>query len=125
MPRLRRSAPGSRARLGLANVLRDLALRTESPARSTELAQAMPLYVDTLLTDPRDPSLMFEYGRALELLGQRSAALDLYKDAIAINENDARPHIALAAAYIEAEPPDVAAAKAALAQADKINPLYA
>ncbi|CAN0589203.1 unnamed protein product, partial [Laminaria digitata] len=76
------------ARIGYANSLRDMGAKTAHPADSQELAQAIPLYLSALKAEPRNPQVLFEYGRALELQGDLPAALALYRDAAAIDEQD-------------------------------------
>ncbi len=109
------------ARLGLANVLREMASREKVPSESLNLARAMPVYLTTLRSEPKNPKILFEYGRALELIGDLSAALALYRDAATFDEKDVRPHLRMVAAYAEQAEPDVAKAKASLKRAKKIE----
>jgi predicted Zn finger-like uncharacterized protein len=89
------------ARIGYANALRDEADKADNPERSPELAQAIPLYLAALAAQPKNPQVLFEYGRALELQGDLPAALSLYRDAAALDEKDPRPHLKMVAAYLE------------------------
>lgn len=111
------------ARVGLANALRDLAAKADEPTRAPELAKAFAIYLDALQRNPQDATLFFEYGRALELQGQRGRALALYRDAIAIDEKDVRPHLAMIRQFMDRPQPDLDQAKASLKSAEQIAPL--
>lgn len=100
------------ARLGYANSLRDTAARTRRPQVSKELAESIPLYLRALHAEPQNPQVLFEYGRALELQGDLSAALALYTDAASLDEKDPRPHLKMVAAHLEQG--DIPAAKVSL-----------
>lgn len=89
------------AQLGYANALRDMAGKTRHPSESKDLAEAIPLYLAALRAEPRNPQVLFEYGRALELQGDLSAALALYLDASKHDEDDPRPHLKMVAAYLD------------------------
>src|SRR5262249_7878365 len=61
------------------------------------------------------------YGRAMELQHNIGAALELYSEAAELDEKDVRPHLKMASAFIEKDPPDLAAAKKSVAIARKIE----
>jgi tetratricopeptide (TPR) repeat protein len=109
------------AKIGYANTLRDMSLRTKNPAQATTLAEAMPIYLAALNENARNPTVLFEYGRALEIQGNLGTALALYREATVIDEKDVRPHLKIVAAYLEAEPPDLDAANRSLKIAQKIE----
>jgi predicted Zn finger-like uncharacterized protein len=111
------------AKIGLANTLRDIAARSPVPSKSAELARAVPLYNEAVERDPKNANLSFEYGRALELQGQGERALEIYRQAVAINEKDARPYLAMIAFFMRSAKPNLDEAKAALKQAEKAAPL--
>ncbi|MCA9548546.1 MAG: tetratricopeptide repeat protein [Myxococcales bacterium] len=107
------------ARIGHANALRDEAAKSNDPGASAELAQAIPLYLAALAAEPKNPQVLFEYGRALELQGDLPAALSLYRDAASLDEKDPRPHLKMVAAYLEQG--EVAEAKASLERGRNIE----
>jgi predicted Zn finger-like uncharacterized protein len=110
------------AKIGLANTLRDLGGRALRPESSPELARAMPIYIETLRENPNHPKVVFEYGRALELQNKLDAALQLYRDAASLDDKDPRPHLAIVAAYVDRQNPDLPSAKVSLAKAESISP---
>lgn len=106
------------ANLGYANAIRDLGAKSGDDAA---VARAVPIYLKLLLDNPKNPTVMFEYGRAMELQHNIPAALELYGEAAGIDEKDVRPHLKMASAFIEAEPPDLANAARSVAFARKIE----
>ncbi|NJK89549.1 MAG: tetratricopeptide repeat protein, partial [Myxococcales bacterium] len=109
------------AALGEANMLREQAARSRVPAETEELAAALPLYRAVMERAPKNPKVMFEHGRALEMQGDLPAALELYREAANLDANDVRPHLRMAAAHLEAEPPSIEEAKAAMDAALRIE----
>jgi tetratricopeptide (TPR) repeat protein len=109
------------AKLGEANMLRERAEREEDPGASEDLSRATELYTEALDDAPDDPRVLFEYGRALELSGEEARALELYEKAAASDGSDPRPHLRMAAAFLERETPDVARARSALDVAREIE----
>jgi len=109
------------ARLGQANMLRARAERTPRPAESEALGAAFAHYVQAWAQAPENPKVLFELGRALELEGQLGNALSLYQEAASLDEEDVRPHLRMAAAFMEQASPDLAAAKASLKTAQAIE----
>jgi tetratricopeptide (TPR) repeat protein len=109
------------SQVGYANALRDMSLREKKPAQSTRLAEAIPVYLGALAKSPKNPAVLFEYGRALEIAGDINGALALYREAAAIDEKDVRPHLKMVAAFLDRQPPDLAAAQASLTRAQKIE----
>jgi tetratricopeptide (TPR) repeat protein len=109
------------AQIGLANTLRDLCTKARVPKDCPQLAQAIPIYLEALRKHPDDAKVIFEYGRALELLDRLEAALQLYRDAVKLDSDDPRPHLAIVKAFIEAPSPDIAAAKQSLKKAEELN----
>jgi tetratricopeptide (TPR) repeat protein len=110
------------ARLGLANTLRDIGARAPNPKESSELAQAMPIYIEVTLLEPDNANANFEYGRALEIEGKLDSALQLYREAARNDANDSRPHLAIVAAYLDSPRPDFAAVHAPLKIAADLAP---
>ncbi len=109
------------ARLGRANMLRAMASRADEPSQSLELARAIPLYMTALSEQPQQPQVMFEFGRALELDGDLRAALALYEQAAAQDAKDVRPHLRMAAAYLDRKPVQLDKAKTHLSTAVTIE----
>lgn len=109
------------ALVGQANVLRDMASKQPDPSAAEQLSEAIPIYVRALREGPTDPKVMFEFGRALELDGELQAALALYAGAAALDDEDVRPHLRMAAAFVERNPPDMKAASKALNRAQAIE----
>ncbi|MEE2900834.1 MAG: tetratricopeptide repeat protein, partial [Myxococcota bacterium] len=110
------------ARLGLANTLRDIGARAPQPKDTPELAQAMPIYIEITLLQPDNANAIFEYGRAFEIIGQLDNALQLYREAAKQDETDARPHLAIVAAYLDSERPDLDAVRGPLKLAGDLAP---
>ena len=109
------------ARLGYANALRDQGAKEAVARRSKALAKAIPMYLQALRDQPKNPQVLFEYGRALELQGDLRAALSLYENAAALDKTDVRPHLKMVAAHLDPSNVDLKAARASLAQARKIE----
>ena len=109
------------ARVGMANALRDLGVRSGKPQKSKDLATSIPIYLAALADFPAHPQVLFEYGRALELQGNVAGALELYREASALDVKDVRPHLKMVAAYMEQATPDTGAAKQALKRAQDIE----
>lgn len=106
------------ANLGYANALRDLGAKAGDQAK---VASAVPIYLKLLADNPKNSTVMFEYGRAMELQDRVQAALELYAEAAALDEKDVRPHLKIASALIEKDEPDLAEASKSIAQARKIE----
>jgi superkiller protein 3 len=109
------------SQVGYANALRDMSLKEKKPKESVKLAESVPVYLAALAKAPKDPSVLFEYGRALEIAGDINGALALYQEAASLDEKDVRPHLRMVAAFLERETPDMEAAKASLSRAQKIE----
>lgn len=109
------------AQLGYANTLRDMSLRERKPSLAKSLAESIPVYLAALADAPKNPAVLFEYGRALEIQGDLSSALALYREAASFDEKDVRPHLKIVAAYLESDSPDLEAAKRSLKIAQKIE----
>ncbi len=109
------------AQVGCANALRDMALRERKPSDSTRLAESIPVYLAALAQSPKNPTVLFEYGRALEIEGDLTGALALYEEAASFDEKDVRPHLKMVAAFLDRTPPELEKAKASLARAHKIE----
>ncbi|MCK6552639.1 tetratricopeptide repeat protein, partial [Myxococcota bacterium] len=107
------------ANLGYANVLRDTGAK--SAKLRTNVAEAIPIYLRVLATNPKNPTIMFEYGRALELQDDVMSALELYREAASLDEKDVRPHLKMAAAYIDKDDPDLKAASGSIQSARRIE----
>ncbi len=107
--------------LGYANVLRDMT-RGSAEKKAEALQEALPIYAALLEAHPKNPAVMFEHGRALEIQGKFDEALDLYRRAAALDAADARPHLKIVAAHIERPEPDVGAAEDALNAARATKP---
>lgn len=108
------------ARLGYANTLRDMSTAERADAKVTSKSP-IPIYLELLAERSDDPTIMFEYGRALELEGDLSGALELYHEASRLNEKDARPHLKVVQALLERDHPDLENAKKSLAKAESIE----
>lgn len=107
------------ANLGYANALRDAGGKS-AKARG-KVAESIPIYLRLLAENPKNPTVMFEYGRALELMQDVTGALALYREAATLDEKDVRPHLKMAAAYLEQPAPDAAAATRSVEIARKIE----
>lgn len=107
------------ASIGYANALRDMGAK--SSKQRIKISEAVPIYLKALAANPKNPTVMFEYGRALELQGQVKAALELYREASVLDAKDVRPHLKMAAACIESEPPCLAMAGKSLQLAGQIE----
>lgn len=110
------------AQIGLANTLRDTGARAAHPSQSSELSQAIPIYIEAWRKNPDDARVMFEYGRALELQNKLDEALQLYRDAAALNAKDPRPHLAVVKAFLDQTNPDIKAARESLKKATELAP---
>ncbi|MBK8013697.1 MAG: tetratricopeptide repeat protein [Deltaproteobacteria bacterium] len=108
------------ARLGYANTLRDMSPAERADAKVGSKSP-IPIYLDLLGEHSDDPTIMFEYGRALEMEGDLSGALELYHEASRLNEKDARPHLKVVQALVERSDPDIEHAKESLAKAESIE----
>ncbi len=106
------------ANLGYANALRDFGAKSGD---QTMVAKAVPIYLRLLADNPKNSTVMFEYGRAMELQDRITAALELYAEAAALDEKDVRPHLKIASALIEKDEPDLAGASKSIALARKIE----
>src|SRR5262249_26235587 len=71
------------ASIGYANALRDMGAKNKVRGK---ISEAVPIYLKLLADNPKNPTVMFEYGRALELQGNVNAALELYREAAALDE---------------------------------------
>lgn len=109
------------AQIGYANALRDMSLREKKPSQAKSLSKSIPVYLAALASAPKNPAVLFEYGRALEIQGDLTAALALYREAASFDEKDVRPHLKIVAAYLESESPNLEEAKRSLKIAQKIE----
>lgn len=109
------------ALLGVANAMRDRASKSRRPESSEELGRSIPIYLEAIASHPGNPEVLFEYGRALELQGDMSGAIELYKQAASVNEEDVRPHLKMVAALLNETPPKLDEAAASLEKAHEIE----
>jgi predicted Zn finger-like uncharacterized protein len=107
------------ASTGYANALRDTGAK--NPKLRSRISESIPIYLKLLAANPKNPTVMFEYGRALELEGEVNAALELYREAATLDQKDVRPHLKMAAANIEKDPPDLVAANKSISIARRIE----
>lgn len=111
-----------RSRLGLAATLRDLAANHPKPRARPEFYEAEAICIDLQRTVSNSQEVLSECGRVLEVAGRTEAALDVYREAAAIDGNSPKPYIAMAGALMSQKEPESGRARAMLDEAIKRAP---